>query len=317
MSALLGPLSPSGRLRHDGLFYDREQDLVSGAVAFVREGVERGEMVLVNSGRLPVTALLKALFSDDPNVVFAERPVYATPVSALDTYRRTMDKGLAGGVRGFRAIGHIDLETPALPWQEWIRYEAAVNRVFEGYPFHTLCPYDTTRGPGPAVDAVRRAHPGLVGPDGWRANDEYVDPEVLLLQDGLMTPPHEVQSREPDLTTEFKDLRGMRMDLYSVAMFTKLPRRKVDDLVAAVGEVATNAARHGSEPVVVRAWSSDELVTCTVTDQGPGIDDPLAGFARPRQPSGGLGLWAARQLSDILDYRRTDEGFEVRVTALA
>ena len=61
---------------------------------------------------------------------------------------------------------------------------------------------------------------------------------------------------------------------------------------------------------------------CTVTDHGPGIDDPFVGYVQPPRKvpgepvrAGGLGLWAARQLCDILDYGSTAEGFTVRLVA--
>jgi anti-sigma regulatory factor (Ser/Thr protein kinase) len=69
--------------------------------------------------------------------------------------------------------------------------------------------------------------------------------------------------------------------------------------------------------VVLRLWAADATVVCTVTDQGPGIADPLAGYARPRHPSEGLGLWATRQLVDVLDYEQAHDGFTVRLTAFA
>jgi anti-sigma regulatory factor (Ser/Thr protein kinase) len=81
--------------------------------------------------------------------------------------------------------------------------------------------------------------------------------------------------------------------------------------------VVSNAHEHGRAPVTLRLWAADAAVVCTVTDRGPGIDDPLVGYARPRDPSEGLGLWAARQLCDVLDYERGAEGFAVRIAAFA
>lgn len=308
--------SSSGGLRHDGMFYDDEAMLEAAAVPFVREGLEAGEIVLVNTGAHPVTGLLSAMFADEERIVVADHPGYATPAAALERYRRTMAKGLATGVTGFRAMGFIDFTGP-LPWQEWLRYEAAVNRVFEDYPFRTLCPLDLTRTEPVVAAAIRRAHPGLVEPGGWRRNEEYVAPERLVVEEGLSTPPHPAQSRAPDLTFEHTTLRELRMALYEVAMFTRLARRKVDDLVAAAGEVATNAERHGGSPVRVEVWAEPEAVTCVVTDPGAGIADPFAGYIRPLNPKAGLGLWAARQLADLLDYRTVDDGFAVRVTSYA
>jgi anti-sigma regulatory factor (Ser/Thr protein kinase) len=113
------------------------------------------------------------------------------------------------------------------------------------------------------------------------------------------------------------DLADLRLEIYSATMFTALAPRKVDDLVAAVTELVANARKHGSPPVTLNLWAADSVVVCTVTDRGPGIDDPLVGYARPTHPSQGLGLWATRQLVDVLDYGRDDDGFAVRVISYA
>ncbi len=306
------------QLRHDAIFYDDDLTLAGAAAAFVREGVERDEVVMVNTGANPVTALLRAMFAGEEQVVFADRLVYSTPAAALDRYRRTMERGLASGVKGYRAMGFIDFDASPLPWQEWLRYEAAVNRVFEDLPFRTLCPYDTTVVSGEITDAIMRAHAGLVDDRGWRENDNYAEPEKLVVADGLVTPPHPLQATAPRMVFEpTDDMTELRMEIYSATMFTSLDRVRIDDFVKAVGEIVLNAHKHGSEPVLLRLWASDAAVVCTVSDRGPGITDPLAGYARPRHPSEGLGLWATRQLVDVLDYEQTPDGFTVRLACFA
>lgn len=308
---------PATRLQHDGIFYDDESDFVETVVPFIRDGVEAGEVVMVNTVTHPVTPLLRAMFAGEEQVRVADRAVYSTPAAALDGYRRTMEQGLAQGAVGYRAVGFIDFQRTHLPWQEWLRYEAAVNRVFADLPFRTICPYDVTEVPAPVVEAIRSAHTGLVGPEGRRLNEGYVDPAALVVRDGLVTPPHPLQSTAPRMVLEpGDDLDDLRMEVYSAVVFSALPRRRVDDFVSAVAEVVANAHRHAGPPVRLRLWASDGAMVCTVTDPGGGIADPLAGYARPTDPSQGLGLWAARQLVDVLDFDRTPEGFTVRVAAL-
>jgi anti-sigma regulatory factor (Ser/Thr protein kinase) len=53
---------------------------------------------------------------------------------------------------------------------------------------------------------------------------------------------------------------------------------------------------------------------CEVTDQGGGVQDPLAGFVPPKpSASAGMGLWIARQLSDSFAIGADDEGTTVRI----
>lgn len=305
-------------IQHDGIFYDDEDVLVSAALAFVREGIAADEVVMINTGDHFVTPLLRAVFAGDEQVVIAERPQYTSPAAALDRYRRVMEEGLAQGVRGYRAMGYIDFGGSILPWQEWVRYEAAVNEAFADLPFRTLCPYDTSRLPATIIDPIKRAHTGLVDADGWHANPEYVDPGALLRRDHLRTPPLAVQGSAPRMVLEpGTDLMELRMEVYAATMFTHLPRRKVDDFVAAVGQVVANAHQHGKPPVRLTLWAADTQVVCTVTDQGPGLDDPMLGWSRPRSPEQGIGLWASRQLVDVLDFEQAGDGFTVRVASFA
>lgn len=316
---------PGSGLVHDVLFYAEEDALLATLVPFVREGIERGEVVLVGTGPHPATVLLRALFSDEPTVLFSEG-THVKPVAAIDHYKRTMDRGLAGNLPGYRAVGHIDFAVGALPWREWVRYEAAVNQVFASYPLRTLCSYDTRTVAPEVVTAMRRTHP-WVREEGLRfASPDYIEPSDLLSRPEYAEPPDPLQGEPPDLEiVETTDLRRLRVDLYPVTLLGGLARRKVDDFVKAVGEIAANAWRHGQEPVRIRVWSMPDRLVCTVTDQGPGIDDPLRGYARSignattqsLSTHEGLGLWAARQLCDLLDYERTNDGFSVRLTTFA
>lgn len=304
------------RLQHDAIFYDDEDAFAPAAVSFVREGVQSDDVVLVNTGAHPVTSLLRALFRDEEQVRFAEGEFYRTPASAIDGYVRTVQRGLADGARGFRALGHIDFGASSLPWQEWARYEAAVNHVFAELPLRTLCPYDLSRVPAGAEDPIRQAHTGIVDGRGRRENPEYVEPGRLLGSDSLLTPPHQLQQTPPRMEMEpTDDVTELRLEIYAATMFTSLDRVRIDDFVTAVGEVVANAYKHGERPLLLRLWAADAAVVCTVTDQGLGIDDPFVGYARPRDPAHGLGLWAARQLVDVLDHRRGPEGFTVRLAS--
>lgn len=313
----MSPPAPQTGLQHHALFYDDDDEFFAAAVHFVRQGVERGEAVLVNTGTNPVTALLRALFSSEDAVVFADSPVYAKPVSAIDRYRREMDRGLGGEATGYRAMGFIDFDHGYLPWHEWLRYEAAVNQVFEHYPFQTLCPYDTGSVEAQIVSAMRCAHPTVLEGGSPRSNREYVEPAALVTRPDLVTPADPLQFAEPLLELSVvDDLRSLRMDLYPSTILSGLPRKDVDDFVKAVGEVAGNAWTHGTGPVRLRLWAAPDRLVCTVTDQGPGIQDPLRGYARGTSEAAtheGLGLWAARQLVDVLDYARSEDGFTVRL----
>jgi anti-sigma regulatory factor (Ser/Thr protein kinase) len=58
----------------------------------------------------------------------------------------------------------------------------------------------------------------------------------------------------------------------------------------------------------------DGRFVCEVTDGGPGLDDPFAGYL-PRNSRGdrGAGLWVARQLTWRVDLLTSSHGLTVRL----
>lgn len=78
----------------------------------------------------------------------------------------------------------------------------------------------------------------------------------------------------------------------------------------------TSNPRYVDPADVLRRSTSNRLLR-TITDQGPGFDDPFADYlpaGGKYLAHGGRGLWLARQLCDQLDTYRTPEGFTVRLT---
>lgn len=304
---------------HEALFYDSDDTFLSHVIPFVREGVERGEVVLVDVGER-LQAGVEDVFAGEDLVRFQPGSAYLTPALAIDHYQRTIDRALAAGVEAVRAVGVVDYETDPSAWRDWIRYEAVINEVLAPYPLYGLCPYDTRRLPAEVVASARLSHPNTTTPTGRASNAEYVDPVRLLQRPDLTPQAHPIEEAPPTLDLhEADDLLKLRMDLH-LALIDALPQHgRVVDFISAVSEVAANAERHGKPPVRVRVWRTPERLFARVDDQGPGIKDPMAGFGRPHRSAEdpkGLGLWAARQLCDLLDYSTTAAGFSVRLAVL-
>ena len=105
-------------LQHNAIFYDAPADLTTTANVSCARGSRPARSCSSTSGSNPVTEALSAVYGDEKRVVFAESPVYGRPVSVIDVYKRIMDRGLAAGVPGYRAMGFIDFDDADLPWQE-------------------------------------------------------------------------------------------------------------------------------------------------------------------------------------------------------
>ena len=310
-------------LQHDALFFSGEQTLASTVVPFIRGGLDRGEMVFLGCSGHPVYPLLVALFGDDPGLQLVEHRRPTRPVGVIDYYQRAMDGALRQGVPGFRAVGFVEFEDIAGQWTESLRYEAALNRVFTSYPLATMCLWDLRRLPNAQAPAYRAAHPGLFGPDGREPNEEYVEPEELVCRPEYLPRPDPAQAAPPQYDAQVgDDLRHLRLELYPLALTSQMSSEKVDDFIKAAGGVALNACAHGDGTARVRLWAEPHKLVCTITDRGPGIEDPFIGYAKPtsKRPgeargSGGFGMWAARQLCDSLDYTSGPDGFTVRLVS--
>ena len=60
-------------------------------------------------------------------------------------------------------------------------------------------------------------------------------------------------------------------------------------MLVAANEVFGNALRHGDGPTALRAGLVDGWFVCEIEDEGPGIDDPLAGYLPPTPGRSGRG----------------------------
>ena len=92
-----------------------------------------------------------------------------------------------------------------------------------------------------------------------------------------------------------------------------LPPDRVEILVLALSEVATNGIRHGGRHRELRVWVTPGAVVCEVTDDGPRPPGPLAGYLPPTPGTpGGMGLWLVAQVCDGLSLHTADGVTHVR-----
>jgi anti-sigma regulatory factor (Ser/Thr protein kinase) len=191
----------------------------------------------------------------------------------------------------------------------WLTYEAIVNRALEHHPVWVICGYDTREVAGPLLDGAFDTHPETLKGD-WERSPHYHEPEDV------------VRSRTP-APTPLAGLRPLRLEggprdfrkvLSTELEAAAVPELDAGNLLVAAAEVFANAQRHGGETLSVRVGSVGDRFVCEVSDDGPGIDDPLAGFVPPRPGDGaGAGLWVARQLTGQLEVVPSSHGASVRL----
>ena len=127
---------------HEALLYEGPDDFLAGALPFIREGLERGEPVLVAVGAEKIAALRDALGPSDAAfvdmAVLGHNPARIIP--AWRDFRARHDGPIRGiGEPIWAGRGGAELVECQL-------HEALLNLAFDGADeFRLLCPYDTVR----------------------------------------------------------------------------------------------------------------------------------------------------------------------------
>lgn len=303
------------RYVHEALFYSSAQGLVDAAAPFLRDGFAVGDDVVLICTDENNRAVAEAL-GDDDRIIYLPRPeVYQEALTAVMYYRDFMRGRLRSGSRQVRLVGQADFGTDSRSWDEWRRFEALCNHALSPFPLWSLCAYDTETLPDTVIATGELGHPYIRRGGTRGSNPAYVDPAELMGLPGNDLEP--LPDIEPAMTiAEASDLRSFHHQLRELLQSERVTSEKVDDLVLSVNEVVTNGIRHGLPPVTVSVWLSASRIVCTVSDHGPGFDDPFLGYlpgGEDTLPEGQFGLWLARRLCDDLVTSRTPEGFTVRL----
>jgi anti-sigma regulatory factor (Ser/Thr protein kinase) len=192
-----------------------------------------------------------------------------------------------------------------------LSYEAIVNRALMHHPVWIVCGYDSREMPEALLEGGLETHQGVLT-DQRERNAHYRMPETVVR---TRTPPPAPLENLYALPIEAGG-RGFRERVAAELAAAGVSESEAEDMVVAAGEVLSNAQRHGGEGVSVRVGRVDDRFVCEVSDDGPGIDDPLAGFLPPRPGhADGAGLWVARQLTQQVDIVPSPHRFSVRLWA--
>jgi anti-sigma regulatory factor (Ser/Thr protein kinase) len=310
-------LHSSGRYLHDALFYDDREQLVATAVPFLLEGLDAGDAAVVATSA-ETASLLREAVDGDPRVHVLERgDVYrARTPTAITTFRQLAEQRLTEGVRRVRVVGEVNFGDTERDWLEWQRYESVINEALSNWPLWGLCVFDTQRLPEPVVESARKTHPWVTTATSRSANPEFVAPADYLRS--LPIPAEPLQDTPPRLwASDVADFVGLRHAVAAELSTVDASRDTIEDYLLAVDEMTSNAVRHGKPPVSLRLWVGEDRIVCSIDDQGPGSDDPFAGYGPAHGNDlsrGGMGLWLARQLCDHVDISGDDDGAHVRLT---
>jgi anti-sigma regulatory factor (Ser/Thr protein kinase) len=194
---------------------------------------------------------------------------------------------------------------------EAIEHEGLINLALGAVPISVLCPYEVGDLPPGVVGGVARTHPALVRGDDHEDSPVY-DGAAAALEVGR-SPLPALGAPLVERDYGFDDLYALRFLVAEEAGRLGLSQARVEDLVLATSEAATNTVRHAGGRGTLRLWADDRQLVCELADDGL-IGDPLAGRRRARQDEDhGRGLWLIHQLCDLVQVRSGPDGTRVRM----
>ena len=303
-----------GSLTHQALLYGSEEEFVTAAVPFIRDGLDRGDPVRVAATSRNTGWLKVALGVDAHHVAFCDgNQWYRHPVRTLAALHHTVQAVAPDGQRLRMIEDPMCTARTRQESKEWARYESLVNAALARANAALVCTYDTRLVESDVVTEVARTHPELVVNGSCRPSPSYVDPAVFNAESDklpLPEPPASALRLKFDGVSQLSTLRGF---VISYVTWAGAGVQAAEQFVQAVDEVATNAIDHGGGSGLLRVWTDPQRMSCDVSDTGGGLRDPLAG----RLPTGftarGRGLWLARQLCDLVELHSDPAGTTVRL----
>ncbi len=306
--------------RHEAILYEGETEFLERVAPFVIDGLVAREPVLVMVSAGKIDALRKRIGADGDGLVeYRDMGVVgANPariIPAWDEFALVQERRGAVRMRGVGEPiwpGRAGAELEECHW-----HEALINTAFADVRgFWLVCPYDVAALDPDVVLEARHTHP-LVS-DGAALESLPVD----SLAEAFVAPTFPLSSSlsQPDsaAVTEIAFDAGtvgeVRALVAAEGARAGLLCSRLEDLILAVSEVATNSIEHGGGRGVARIWIDDGDVVCEVEDCGV-ISDPLVDRRQPGTDlSGPRGLWTVNQLCDLVQVRSSrDTGSVVRL----
>jgi anti-sigma regulatory factor (Ser/Thr protein kinase) len=240
------------------------------------------------------------------------RVLGCNPARIIPAWRTFLEQQALDG-RPVRGIGEpIWAGRDDAELSECQRHESLLNIAFDdGQSWRLLCPYDVDALDDRVILAAGESHPFIAEEGVSRASDGY-----RTIWDGWSPfagalPDPKTEPVELEFTRE--DLRTLRGAVATFAADALFARERIDDLVLAVDELATNSVYHGGGRGRLRMWREGATLQCEVSDRGSFVE-PLVGRIQPTPEQWkGRGLWLANQLCDLVQIRSDDAGSVVRL----
>jgi anti-sigma regulatory factor (Ser/Thr protein kinase) len=297
---------------HEALFYGGDEEFVDRCRAFVEEGLDRDEPVLVMVGSRKLELLREALGGRAGGVHFADMEVVGrNPARIIPAWSQFVaGRGEGGG--SMRGIGEpIWADRKPDEIAESQLHESLINVAFAAAEsFRLACPYDTAALPEDVIAEARRSHPFVSEAGEPEASGDYCGIEQVTARFSEQLP--EPPAGREELQVTLDGLRVARALVRRRAEEAGLGER-ADDLVLAVNEVLSNSLYHAHDNGELRIWGEPDGLVCEVRDRGQ-IVHPLIGREEPALGQvGGHGIWLVNLVCDLVQVRSSEDGSTVRM----
>lgn len=302
----------AGAFRHEAFLYSGVDEFVSVARSYVLGGLadDMPVLVLLTGEKLE---LLQAQLPQDPRLYFADMGVVGRNPARIIPLWYDFVASFQSRPRPLRGLGEPFGQPRAAPeHDECELHESLLNLAFAAFPsFWLLCAYDAGSLRTRVVEQARCNHPYILEGGAHRASVEYRDITSSPNPFGnpLADPPNDAFRMEFGIG----QLRVLRTLAAHYLGLTGLDRERMDDLVLAINEVATNSVQHAGGHGTLRIWQEGPTVLCEVRDDGY-ITDPLVGRRTPGfGDEASRGFWVVNQLCDLVQVRSSPAGTIVRM----
>lgn len=307
-------IPPSGpsHLQHSAGYHSSADDLLAQLVPLAEAALGRGEPLALALHPDTDGALRAALGAGvDVHSLALPDDVGSGQTVAVARARELRELTRSGPV-SVLAEHQSELDGPDGAF--WTELDAAVNVALAELPVRLTCFFPEMPLHLCVLDGARDNHPHVLVDGVLRHNPGHRGPRDVLARHPVGAP---MLLGVPDLVVAFRswqlhEVRRATRDVAEAAGFTA---DRVDDVVLAVNEVATNAVEHGGPAAELHVWATAGGLVCEVHDGGT-LADPLPGMASPHpsEPRG-RGLWIARQVCDLLHVWSDEHGTHVRIRA--
>lgn len=301
-----------GTFHHEAVLYAGDDEFVARSRAFVEEGLERDEPVLVMVGSRKLELLREAFGTRAEDVQFADMEVVGrNPARIIPAWSRFVADH-AGNGDGMRGIGEPIWDgRNADELSECQLHESLINLAFAcAADFRLICPYDTAALHEDVIAEARRSHPVVSQAGAEGVSRDYCGTEEVAARFAEPLPEWPPYAEEMTVTTD--TLRDARQLVRDRALEAGLGERS-DDFVLAVNEVLSNSIHHARDDGVLRVWRAADGLVAEVRDGGH-IVQPLIGREEPAPGQvGGHGIWLVNLVCDLVQVRSSEEGSAVRM----